>query len=64
MEKMFALSKVESSVCRLLADGYSTSEIAEARSVSPVTVRGDLGVRIVLQSTSLFHSCDRVNVVV
>ena len=42
MKEMFGLTKAEDNVCQLLVDGYSTSEIAEARNVSPITVKNQI----------------------
>jgi len=42
MAQLFSLSDAESKVCQLLVDGYSTSEIAEVRSVSPITVKNQV----------------------
>ncbi|MBX2879444.1 MAG: LuxR C-terminal-related transcriptional regulator [Granulosicoccus sp.] len=42
MSQMFGLSNAEDAVCGLLIEGYSTSEIAEARNVSPVTVKNQV----------------------
>ena len=42
LKEMFGLTKAESHVCQLLVDGYSTSEIAETRNVSPITVKNQI----------------------
>ena len=40
----------DSNVCQLLVEGYTTEEIAEVRSVSPITVKNQ--VKAVLAKTN------------
>ncbi len=42
MQSMFGLSKAETRICQLLAEGYSTHDIADARNVSPITVKNQI----------------------
>ena len=50
MKQIFGLSRAEDNVCQLLVEGYTTEEIAEVRSVSPITVKNQ--VKAVLAKTN------------
>ena len=39
MELLFSLTKAESEVCRLMATGHTTTEVADTRGTKPDSIR-------------------------
>lgn len=58
MAELYRLTEAESEICRLVANGMNTPEMAETRGVAPETIRSQ--VKSVLQKT---HSGSRLDLV-
>ncbi len=58
LELLFSLTKAESEVCRLMATGYTTTEIADIRGTKPDSIRNQINT--LLTKTNTRHRSELV----